>query len=67
VAPHFMTVLHIHLAAALPRATYVEYYPFMDDLMEHGLELRDGQILVPDRPGHGVTFTPAAWDRYLVR
>lgn len=67
VAPHFMTVLHIHLAAALPRATYVENYPFMDDLIEHGLIVEDGHILVPDRPGHGVTFTKSALDRYLVR
>ena len=29
LAPHFMTELHVHLAAALPRASYVEYYPFM--------------------------------------
>lgn len=67
VAPHFMTVLHIHLAAALPRPTYVEFYPFMDDLIEHGLEVAQGYVLVPDRPGHGVTFTREAWDRYLVR
>jgi L-alanine-DL-glutamate epimerase-like enolase superfamily enzyme len=67
VAPHFMTVLHVHLAAALPRPTYVEFYPFMDDLVEHGLEVADGHVLVPERPGHGVTFTREAWDRYLVR
>lgn len=67
VAPHFMTVLHIHLAAALPRPTYVEFYPFMDDLIEHGLEVVGGHVLVPDRPGHGVTFTREAWGRYLVR
>ena len=67
VAPHFMTVLHIHLAAALPRATYVENYPFMDDLLEQGLTVEDGHILVPDRPGHGVRFTQSALDRYLVR
>jgi L-alanine-DL-glutamate epimerase-like enolase superfamily enzyme len=67
VAPHFMTVLHVHLAAALPRATYVEFYPFMDDLLEEGLAVKDGHVLVPDRPGHGVTFTRSALDRYLVR
>ena len=66
VAPHFMTNLHIHLAAALPRAVYVEYYPFMDDLLEHGIEIAGGNILVPDRPGHGVSFTPEAWQRYQV-
>lgn len=66
VAPHFMTNLHIHLAAALPGAVYVEYYPFMDDLLEHGLETVDGAVRVPDRPGHGVSFTPDAWKRYKV-
>lgn len=67
VAPHFMTVLHVHLAAALPRPTYVEFYPFMDDLLEHGLQVSGGHVIVPDRPGHGVTFTSAARDKYLVR
>ena len=67
VAPHFMTVLHIHLAAALPRPTYVEFYPFMDDLIEHGLEVAEGHVLVPERPGHGVTFTREAWEKYTVR
>jgi L-talarate/galactarate dehydratase len=66
LAPHFMTDLHIHIAAALPRATYVEYYPFMDDLMEEQLVVQDGQIVVPARPGHGVRFTADAWKRYRV-
>ena len=43
-APHFMTPLHVHLAAALPRASYVEYYPFMDDLLTHGLVLEAGML-----------------------
>jgi L-talarate/galactarate dehydratase len=66
LAPHFMTVLHIHVAAALPRATYVEFYPFMDDLLVEGLEVEDGMLRVPTRPGHGVTFTADAWRKYRV-
>lgn len=65
-APHFMTPLHIHVAAALPRASYVEYYPFMDDLTTEGLVLDGGMLRVPERPGHGVTFTAEAWRRYRV-
>jgi L-alanine-DL-glutamate epimerase-like enolase superfamily enzyme len=66
MAPHFMTVLHIHVAAALPRAAYVEFYPFMDDLLVEGLVVENGQLLVPTRPGHGVDFTEAAWKTYRV-
>ena len=65
-APHFMSVLSVHVAASLPRATYVEFYPFMDDLLTHQLLVKDGEIVVPDRPGHGVQFTEEAWRRYRV-
>ncbi len=61
VAPHFMTVLHIHLAAATPRSSWLEFYPFMDDILVHDLKVEDGHILVPERPGHGVEFTEEAW------
>ncbi|WP_116084892.1 mandelate racemase/muconate lactonizing enzyme family protein [Tropicimonas sp. IMCC34011] len=61
VAPHFMTVLHIHLAAATPRPSWLEFYPFMDDLLVHALQIEDGHIVVPDCLGHGVEFTEDAW------
>lgn len=66
LAPHFMTVLHIHVAAALPRASYVEFYPFMDDLLVAGLRVEKGMLLVPDGPGHGVEFTEDAWRKHRV-
>lgn len=66
LAPHFMSVLSIHVAAALPRSTYLEFYPFMDDLLVHPLLMENGEIVVPDRPGHGVEFTQEAWNTYKV-
>lgn len=66
LAPHFMTPLHIHITAALPRATYLEYYPFMDHLLAETLTVKDGMLLVPDAPGHGVAFTEEAWDKYRI-
>jgi L-talarate/galactarate dehydratase len=66
LAPHFMSVLSVHIAAALPRSTYVEYYPFMDDLLVHQLVVENGELVVPDRPGHGVEFTEEAWRTWRV-
>lgn len=66
LAPHFMTPLHVHITAALPRATYLEYYPFMDHLLTTTLTVMDGMLLVPDTPGHGVTFTEQAWKKYRI-
>ncbi|HEY6434024.1 MAG TPA: mandelate racemase/muconate lactonizing enzyme family protein [Acetobacteraceae bacterium] len=66
LAPHFMTPLHLHITAALPRATYLEYYPFMDHLLAEKPTLKDGMLMVPDRPGHGVGFAEQAWKQYRV-
>ena len=52
------------LAEALPHVWYVEYDPFMD-LLGHGVEIAD-DVLVLGKPGHGVSFTPEAWQRFQV-
>ena len=48
--------LVVPLAFALPPAVYVEYDLLIGKLLEHGLEKVDGAVLVPDRPGHGLSF-----------
>jgi L-alanine-DL-glutamate epimerase-like enolase superfamily enzyme len=60
VAPHFATPLHVHLAAAQPREGWVEWFDWLDPLFEERLELRGGRVLVPDRPGIGLTLSPRA-------
>jgi L-alanine-DL-glutamate epimerase-like enolase superfamily enzyme len=67
VSPHFMTNLHIQSVGAVPRAVYGEYCPLMDDLPEHAFETVDGAVLVPDRPGHGLSFRPEASQYHGVR
>lgn len=63
-APHFVSELHVHVAAALPNATYLEYFPFLDEYIDDGLELSGGKVVVPDRPGHGIDFTDHTWATY---
>ncbi|MFN2519638.1 MAG: mandelate racemase/muconate lactonizing enzyme family protein [Candidatus Limnocylindria bacterium] len=60
VAPHFAPELHVHLAAAQPREGWVEYFDWLRPLFNERLELRDGFVLVPDRPGLGLSLDPAA-------
>lgn len=66
LAPHHVPELHIHVAAALPTAAWVERFPIFEGLLEHELEVRDGQLLVPDRPGHGIVFTERCWSDYRI-
>lgn len=60
LAPHFAMEIHLHLAAAYPRETWVEHFDWLDPLFEERLETRDGRMLVPDRPGLGVTLSGQA-------
>ena len=60
LAPHFAMEIHLHLAAAYPREPWVEHFDWLDPLFNERLETRDGRMIVPDRPGLGVTFSDQA-------
>jgi L-alanine-DL-glutamate epimerase-like enolase superfamily enzyme len=55
VTSHGVHDLHVHLLAAVPNASYLEAHGFgLERFLAHPLELRDGEAIAPDRPGHGV-------------
>ncbi|MFE7629793.1 mandelate racemase/muconate lactonizing enzyme family protein [Kocuria sp. NPDC057446] len=60
LAPHFAMEIHLHLAAAYPREPWVEHFDWLDPLFEERLETRDGRMLVPGRPGLGITLSGQA-------
>jgi L-talarate/galactarate dehydratase len=65
IAPHFAMELHVHLAAAYPREPWVEHFEWLEPLFNERLQIRDGRMLVPTRPGLGVTLSDrvAGWTR----
>ena len=60
LAPHFAMEIHLHLAAAYPREPWVEHFDWLDPLFNERLETKNGRMMVPDRPGLGVTFSDQA-------
>ena len=57
VTSHGVHDLHVHLLAAVPNASFLEVHGFgLERFLEHPLELNQGSMLAPLRPGHGVTF-----------
>ncbi|MGF4044321.1 L-talarate/galactarate dehydratase [Paenarthrobacter nitroguajacolicus] len=60
LAPHFAMEIHLHLAAAYPREPWVEHFDWLDPLFEERLETKNGRMIVPDRPGLGVTLSAQA-------
>ncbi|PSK86219.1 L-alanine-DL-glutamate epimerase-like enolase superfamily enzyme [Murinocardiopsis flavida] len=60
LAPHFAMEIHVHLAAAYEIDPWVEHFDWLQPLFEERLEIADGRMLVPDRPGLGFTISDQA-------
>lgn len=57
VSPHYIEPLHAHLACAADNVPYIEHHStVLDELLTKPVEVDDGRILPPDRPGHGMSF-----------
>lgn len=51
----------VHMACALPEVEWLEYsFQNFDHLVEQPIEIRDGWIYAPDRPGHGLVLSEIA-------
>ena len=57
LAPHYAMEIHLHLAAAYPTEPWVEHFEWLNPLFEERIEIRDGRMWVPDRPGLGFTLS----------
>ncbi|MET0238709.1 MAG: mandelate racemase/muconate lactonizing enzyme family protein [Sphingobium sp.] len=60
LAPHFFMELHVHLAAAYPHDSWVEHFDWLEPLFNERLETRDGRMIVPARPGIGISLSDQA-------
>lgn len=64
MSSHLYPEVSAHLLTATPTAHYLEYVDWMDALVEDQLKIQDGHALVPDRPGHGMTWNADAIRRF---
>ncbi|EPC01445.1 racemase [Litchfieldella anticariensis FP35 = DSM 16096] len=71
LCPHWFHDLHVHLVAATPNASLVEF--FADDqvlnfrkLIDTQLEFTEGRLRLPRTPGLGFDFDEAALTRYAI-
>ena len=67
LAPHGLHYYGMHCVAAIPEALTVETYPeaYAYPELIPPLELTDGMITVPDRPGLGLEIDRAALARLM--
>jgi L-talarate/galactarate dehydratase len=65
LAPHFAMELHVHLAAAYPSEPWVEHFEWLEPLFNERIEIANGRMLVPTRPGLGLSLSEqtTSWTR----
>ena len=64
-ASHLFPEMSLALLAALPGGYYLEHMPWFEPIYRERIELdANGHATVPDRPGWGFSFDPAAIRRY---
>jgi L-alanine-DL-glutamate epimerase-like enolase superfamily enzyme len=56
VSSHLFPETSIQVLGALSNAIYLEYMPWFSKLYHEELEFKDGNAVVPERPGWGFTF-----------
>lgn len=66
VSPHLFMEVSAHLAAACPNGVWQEHQPWWEPILIEPVQVRDGEIVLSDRPGFGVDVDPDAVRRYEV-
>jgi mandelate racemase len=66
MSSHLFPEVSAHLLAATPTAHWLEYVDWADKIVAEPLRIVDGQAIVPDRPGNGLSWNAAAVERYRV-
>lgn len=60
MAPHFAMEIHLHLAAAYEIDPWVEHFEWLEPMFNERLQIRDGRMTVPNRPGLGFSLSDQA-------
>ncbi len=60
MAPHFAMEIHLHLSAAYPHEPWVEHFEWLEPMFNERLTIKDGRMLVPNRPGLGFSLSEQA-------
>ena len=66
VVSHVIPEFHAHLIAAIPNGLTVEYMPWMLKLFQNTPAIENGEIVLTDQPGFGLTFDEAALKSFRV-
>jgi mandelate racemase len=66
MSSHLFPEFSAHLLAVTPTCHWLEYMDWANSILREPFEVKEGQVLIPDRPGVGIEWDEKAVQRYLV-
>jgi mandelate racemase len=64
MSSHLFPEVSCHLLAVTPTCHWLEYVDWADPVLEEPARVKDGHVLIPDRPGIGMKWDERAVKRY---
>ena len=66
MSSHLFPEASCHLLAATPTCHWLEYVDWAEPVLKNPVEMKNGHVLVPTRPGIGMTWDEKAVKRYAI-
>lgn len=66
VSSHLFPEVSAHLLGVAPTRHWLEYMDLANPILQEPFVVRDGAVLIPDRPGSGLTWDEAAVGKYVI-
>ena len=66
IASHIVPEVYAHCIAAIPNGYYVEGMPWSEPLFDGLPTLEDGQLVLSERPGHGLSVKGDFVEKYAL-
>ena len=67
LSSHLYHEVSAHLMRVTPTADYLEWMNWVDPLLVEPYRIKDGHLVIPERPGAGLQFNRDVIDRYRVK
>ena len=66
MSSHLFPEISAHLLAATPTCHWLEYVDWANAVIEEPLRIQNGEAIVPERPGTGISWDATAVERFRV-
>ncbi len=66
MSTHLFPEVSAHLMAATPTAHWLEWVDWAEKVLDEPLQIKDGDAVVPDRPGNGLSWNRKAVEKYRI-